>query len=414
MVRVSDSANILADARAAETYDKAIGILDRADADGRLDYFDALSSRIYMELDERFQGTPEFVAVRAAESARAKRDADVSDKRRRAELAAQQRPTGPLTVHEKPMPQAIDWRAEWHLAPAETEWLAEPLIPARRSVSIFSPAKVGKSMLLLEAGACLATGTRRFLGSTIPSAVSVLYVDAENSVRDDVIPRLKAMGFEPDELDRLHYLSFPDLASLDSHDGGRELMRLVHEHAADVVIIDTMSRTIEGEENSNDTAIAWHRHTGARLKEAGVALVRLDHSGHEKANHARGASAKAGDVDATWSIERVSDNRIRLKLVEARFLIAESDLLLDRTADPVLHHKVVVGHVPAIVFDDKVAEVAAILDREGQPLDVSKRAALAVVRGTGASVSDLTVREAIKARRRAAGWSDDDDSEPSE
>lgn len=306
------------------------------------------------------------------------------------------------------VPPSIDWGMEWDMAPESTDWLAEPLIPARRSVSIFSPAKAGKSMLLLEAAACLSMGGRRFLGAEIPRPVSVLYVDAENSVRDDVIPRLKAMGFGPSDLSRLHYLSFPDLASLDSHKGGRELMKAVDFYDAELVIVDTMSRTIAGEENSNDTAIAWHRHTGARLKAAGVALVRLDHSGHDKAGHARGASAKAGDVDATWSIEKVTDDRIRVKLVEARFVIAESDLLIERVADPELHHKVVAGHVPAEVAATMEGQRVAALD--ASDLDAATatvKAARQCLRDAGLGAKNEHLDRAIRAWRTSHGhWSD--------
>lgn len=308
------------------------------------------------------------------------------------------------TLHKKPLPVAIDWATEWQLAPEETEWLAEPLIPARRAVSLFSPAKAGKSMLMLEAAACLAVGGRHFLGTEIPRAVSVLYVDAENSVRDDVIPRLKAMGFGPSDLARLHYLSFPDIAALDSHDGGRELMRAVHHYSAELVIIDTMSRTIAGEENSNDTAIAWHRHTGARLKDAGIALVRLDHSGHERANHARGASAKAGDVDATWSIEKVSDDRIRLQLVEARFLIAESDLVIDRVTEPTLHHRVAAGHPPAEIAATREGQRVAALD--GSDLDaatVTVKDARAFLRSADLGGKNEQLDRAIRTWRTAHG-----------
>jgi hypothetical protein len=56
------------------------------------------------------------------------------------------------------------------------------------------------------------------------------------------------------------------------------------------VVIDTVSRAIDGEENSNDT---W-------LNQLGIAMIRLDHSGKDETKGMRGGSAKSGDVDAVW------------------------------------------------------------------------------------------------------------------
>src|SRR5690606_39391706 len=52
----------------------------------------------------------------------------------------------------------------------------------------------------------------------------VLYVVFENDPRGDIRSRLEDMGYGPDQLDRLVYLSFPQLSALDSPTGGAQLM----------------------------------------------------------------------------------------------------------------------------------------------------------------------------------------------
>ncbi len=308
-----------------------------------------------------------------------------------------------------PVPPSVDWSSEWDKAPEETEWLAEPLVPARRSVSIYSAPKVGKSLILQDIAASLAAG-RGVLGGPARAPLSVLYVDLENSLHDDVIPRLKAMGHEPADLERLHYLSFPDLAALDSPAGGEQIMRAVATYDADLVVVDTMSRTHDGEENSNDTSLAWHRYTGARLKAAGVALVRLDHSGHE-GSHARGASAKAGDVDAIWSLTKVDDTHVRLKCDDARFVFAENDLTLERVAEPHLHHKVVPRPSSHVIAATKETERVEALDASDlDPATASMRDAKAHLREVGLRGKDEHLQTAIRVWRQRHGHADEDQS----
>ena len=57
-----------------------------------------------------------------------------------------------------------------------------------------------------------------------------------------------------------------------------------------------------GEENDNDTWLNLYKHTGLALKQAQVAMIRLDHTGKDETKGQRGGSAKAGDVDAIWKL----------------------------------------------------------------------------------------------------------------
>ena len=86
----------------------------------------------------------------------------------------------------------LDWHHLW-ADDTEEEWIVEPIIPARRLVALYSPPKMGKSLLSLEIAAAIAAG-RTVLGQEAQPPKVVLYVDFENDPKVDVRERLTAMG----------------------------------------------------------------------------------------------------------------------------------------------------------------------------------------------------------------------------
>jgi len=234
----------------------------------------------------------------------------------------------------------VDWHALW-ADDTEDEWILEPLIPARRLIALYSAPKMGKSLLMLEVAVCISLGNRWCLGEKLGRPRTVLYIDFENDPRGDVRARLQAMGYKPDDLTNLIYLSFPSLAYLDTAMGGMQLLAIAVHYGAEVVIIDTISRAITGEENANDTWLAFYRNTGVRLKDAGVACVRLDHSGKDVTKGMRGGSAKYGDVDAVWQMSEIDDGRLyELECTDNRLVVHEKKLTIERVMGPPLYHKV--------------------------------------------------------------------------
>ena len=231
----------------------------------------------------------------------------------------------------------LDWHEVW-ADQTEEEWIVEPLLARRRLVALYSAPKVGKSLLMLEIAAHIAAG-KEVLGSKPPEPIRTLYVDFENDPHGDVRERLQDMGFGPDDLRNLCYLSFPNLGKLDTQRGADELMAAVKHYRCEVVVIDTVSRSVEGDENENDTWLSFYRHTGLKLKQAKVALIRLDHSGKDEKKGQRGGSAKSGDVDAVWRLRKVNDTQFSLLCEANRFPVGESVVNLERVSDPHLRHK---------------------------------------------------------------------------
>ncbi|MFD7157939.1 AAA family ATPase [Kribbella sp. NPDC059898] len=240
----------------------------------------------------------------------------------------------------------LDWHELW-ADDSQEEWIVEPILPARRHVAMYSAPKVGKSLLMLELAVAIARG-EPVLGTKIDRPRRVLYLDYENDPRADVRTRLVAMGRGPDDLEYLDYLSFPQLGGLDTGPGAALLLAACNEYGTEVVVIDTVSRAVAGEENENDTWLGLYRRTGLALKQAGIACIRLDHTGKDPTKGMRGGSAKYGDVDAVWSMTTVSDTTFRLECTANRMPITEKVLVVRREMLPHLRHEVEGGGVLAV------------------------------------------------------------------
>lgn len=297
---------------------------------------------------------------------------------------------------------AIDWHALWD-DDSEEEWIIEPLLPARRLVALYSAPKVGKSLLMLEL-ACHISQGKQFLGSTPPRAFRVLYVDFENDPKADTRDRLKAMGAQPGDLGNLVMLSFPTMAALDSANGAEQLLAAVAAYRCEVVVIDTVSRAIRGEENENDTWLNFYRHTGLALKQAQVALIRLDHSGKDEAKGQRGGSAKSGDVDAVWRMSKVTETCFRLDCEAARLPITEKTIVIHRHTSPQLRHQVDAAGALA-VWREKVTALTAWLDDNDVDDQAGERKVRELKKTSGMRVSNEVIAEVVKQRRsRLPTW----------
>jgi hypothetical protein len=198
---------------------------------------------------------------------------------------------------------ALDWDTAWTTDHTAADWLLEPLFAAQRAHAMYAGAKVGKSWFVLAGCAALATG-RPFLGYPGGEPVDVLYVDYEMTP-DDVMSRLLAFGYsQADDLSHLTYAVLPSLPPLDTPAGGQALLTSAQAVGARFVVIDTMGRAVEGDENESSTYQEFYVHTGLPLKRAGIGWIRLDHAGKDDSKGQRGSSAKNDDVDIVMKLSR--------------------------------------------------------------------------------------------------------------
>lgn len=290
--------------------------------------------------------------------------------------------------------QTIDWATFWSNDSTGQEFVIAPLFPAGRQTVIYAPAKTGKSLFVMSIMAAAATG-RSVLGNQPQPRVRVLYLDMEMTLAD-VKERLTDMGYgEADDLSHFQYCLLPNLPPLDSEDGGRRLMELVRYHRSHIVVIDTMSRVVSGPEDASDTYRNFYRYTGMPLKDAGVALVRLDHTGKDVGRGPRGSSSKNDDPDVVFRLTASGPASLKLRREMTRVHWIPEELLVKRLNSPHLSFQASAGSGG---LSDKTMELVKFLDDLAIPPSVSGDRACEILRGKGHSGSKRNVLDAQRYR----------------
>jgi hypothetical protein len=287
----------------------------------------------------------------------------------------------------------LEWDEFWKREPPDREWALPELVPAGRQVAVYAKAKTGKSLIALDGAAARATGRSVFGANPLP-AVDVIYIDVEMGA-EDLYERLEDLGYGPDsDLSRLHYYQGSDLLPLDTDFGGQLLHEAVLRYNAALVVVDTMTSAVGGPENDSDTYRNFQRWTGRRLRAAGCALLRNDHSGKDPRQGQRGSSAKADDVDVVFMATRAG-NLVTLKKTHGRIPWVATDLRFTIEDTPQLRHVLTPDALP-----EGAEEVAGLLDDIGVPVDVSFRAARDALKAASCGRRNDLVAAAVKYRRR--------------
>ena len=224
----------------------------------------------------------------------------------------------------------------------------------------------------------------------------------ENDLRE----RLEIFGYKAsDDYSHFHYIKASMLgADLDTHDGGLELLQQAQKWGCDLVVIDTMSRAVSGDENDADTVRRFYQHTGRLLKANGIAWLRIDHAGKNRDRGQRGSSSKNDDVDVVWLLER-SDAGAVLTLTHSRVFWMDPTIPLANT-EPTESGGIVHIRSKSAGYPSGVSEQAAQWQKLGIPLDASRRQASAP-RIESVASEHLLRRQAVRQRgihRRHSGW----------
>lgn len=245
-----------------------------------------------------------------------------------------------------------------------TNWILPRVIADGRYYIIGSWPKSGKSVLSFDIALKLAL--RRLPMIALPDDDSlvgeehngVLYLDREN-VLNDVSIWLRHLEATTN-LRNFNYLWHPKLDSLDTKEGGDQLIQLVHASNAKFVVIDVISKFCAGEENYSSTWKAFYNYCVAPLKAQGVTIWGLDHLGKNRALGLRGSSAKFADVDGLWVLEKKKtypdkSADLVLSLVDQRGVNHAEEVHIHRSV-PLKH------------------DVIAVLDEKGQVVTSRKKA----------------------------------------
>jgi len=291
----------------------------------------------------------------------------------------------------------LDWTAFWATERPDEDWLVEPFLARGRGHALWAARKLGKSLFTL--GTCAPLVTTPPADDEAP--VAIAYLDYEMS-EADLKDRLEDMGYGPDtDWSRFHYALLPSLPPLDTGAGAQALaihldkVEAQHPGCHLLVIIDTTSRAVEGDENESKTIISFFRHTGTMLKRRGCTWARLDHAGKDTSKGQRGSSAKGDDVDIVWRLEKVDGgfqldhqgvSRIRWAPQKVTYQMRENPLRFDL--------------VP-LAWPAGTEATARLLDLADVPIDASGNRAQAALTEAGEGRRRGVVVAAQKFRQKA-------------
>lgn len=129
----------------------------------------------------------------------------------------------------------------------------------------------------------------------------VLYLDAENGPRL-ITERLRDMGATREDLELFAYYNAE--VALDDNEGVAMLQATLEELEPALVVLDSFADllSISGlEENSNDDCTLWMRRVAQGIKDAGSAVLILDHV-PKGGKGPRGGGSKKAKVDVQWDL----------------------------------------------------------------------------------------------------------------
>jgi 5S rRNA maturation endonuclease (ribonuclease M5) len=247
----------------------------------------------------------------------------------------------------------VSWDAVWKIVADDPEWLFEPVLESGTVNALFGKPGIGKSLLALSMAVDIAK--RGF---------PVVYVDDENRIQDTV-ERLRAFGCHPGELNSLFMYSFAGLPPLDTPEGGKHLTAVAEKHGGRLIILDTTSRMVEGDENAASTYLQLYRCSLVPLKGRGMCVLRLDHPGKDEGKGMRGSSAKVGDVDTIWRLTDASDSEKFFLLREKSRSDHGQDMVCLKRVDGPLRY--IWDPIEYLPVSDKILGIVDWLDRKGCP-----------------------------------------------
>lgn len=159
----------------------------------------------------------------------------------------------------------------------DTKWLVKNFIPKDSIVLIGGKSRAYKTTTLLHMAYCLATGKPLFnRHETMKS--KVLYINEENSMstfKPTAIAIRHGVTEQPTE--NLDYLNFSNIR-LDTTQGFNEISKIIDDEKIEVIMVDTLKRTISMKEDSADEMNNFYNYILKPLRNKGVTIILLHHT----------------------------------------------------------------------------------------------------------------------------------------
>ena len=285
-------------------------------------------------------------------------------------------------------PKPVDWKSLFDGSINELEYFIPGIAPMGAVTYIYSGAKIGKSLFVLNAALNVSQG-KPFLGQPCVKR-RVAYLDFENNLDLHIKPRIVKMGFdiEPENLSNLVYFSRQWFDDFDSFEGGQQLLELMEDNACEALVIDTSMRRVKGANDSFDTLNNYYRFTLERLTAAGYAVVLIEHNGKTTSRGMRGSSQKSAIADCVWEYEFLSGT-YKLTLDVSRHPVSEDVVEFALYENPLRYELL----EPGLSNGARCARYLVSVDA---PSDIAQKKAGEVLRKKGYEIGNDSMREALE------------------
>lgn len=181
-------------------------------------------------------------------------------------------------------------------------WLIKRVLPASAIGMLYGGSGTFKSFIAIDAALHVAHGLP-WMGHRTKQG-PVIYVAAEGGA--GLWPRIVAWH----RARRMQWASTPLHVVPRAVDLTQDAWRVVEAAQAQgvvpaLVVIDTLSQTYAGEENSANEVAAYFRELGTRFRELwGCAVLIIHHTGHNATERPRGSSAMRANLDYMFGVFR--------------------------------------------------------------------------------------------------------------
>jgi hypothetical protein len=269
------------------------------------------------------------------------------------------------------------------LARPKPRWLVEGMLVEGELAVVYGPPKAGKTFLVLDMALSVATGTEFHGGREVGAPGPVLYVIGEGN--DELFgERIRAWcdarGLPlPDD----SFLAVADRPDITKPEDVAELIKAGPRPR--LIILDTLSRTMVGDENSPSDMAAYVRGCDRLRAQTGAAVVVVHHEGKDASRGPMGHTKLRGALDTSIRVH-AKNGTVWVEMADQRN--GPGDLALNFRID---------GQVLTLVGQGGHDETAPEDFLDGDDLKSRIRRIVAAMAGSGKS-------EVIKALMAEFTW----------